>query len=179
MASAPPWDYSGGPKGQPAPYVEGEFDGVAARAPLFGRQYREQAGRPVCILVPQPAAGAEWLYKHSGRSFLLVRSVFWQLVTSAVVATRASRLQVSFGPDVVARYPPSGTQAASLTDAYSATDCGLASGDTSTMTVAMNSQLILADNMSLGSNTLNRDVGDQYSLVAIYAEEFTDCGLNY
>lgn len=158
---------------------DGEFAGVDLREPLFGQDYRGTAGKPRSILVNQPALGAEWLYTHSGRSFLLIRSVFWQFVTSATVATRASRLQVKLGPDIVARYPPGATQAASLTVTYTASDCGLTSGDAATVLVALNSQFILRDNMTLASNTGNLQVGDQYSLVAIYAEEFTDCGLNF
>lgn len=174
MGDAASWKYGGGATGQPVPLdTSGPPDSTPQPCP-FGQQYSQQAVRPRLILVQQPGAGVEWIYKHGGPSWLIVRSVTWKLVTSAVVANRASRLQMKVGPDLAAQYVPTGVQAASLTVTYTAADCGITSGDPASISVGISSQLILADNMSLGSNTSNIDVGDQYSLVAIYGEEFSN-----
>jgi hypothetical protein len=68
-------------------------------------------------------------------------------------------------------------QAASLTVVYTAMDCGVTSGDPATIAVGTSSQVMLADNMSITTNTTNKDVGDQYSAIALYVEEFTDACL--
>lgn len=174
MSDAAHWQYGGGATGQPA--------GLDPNAPRdsnpqpcpFGQGYAKIAGLPKRILVTQPAAGAEWLYKHTGPSWILLRAITWKLVTSAAVATRASRLQVKFGTDLVAQFPPGATQAASLTVQYTASDCGLTSGDATTALVGLSNSIILGDNMSVGSATNLIDVADQYSLVAIFGEEFKD-----
>ncbi len=172
MGDAAHWLYGGGATGQPAALDPSAPPDSSGPPTMYGQDYARQAGIPRRILVPQPAAGAEWTYKHSGPSWLLIRSVVWQLVTSAAVATRASRMQVKFGTDLVAQYPPGATQAASLTVVYTAADCGLTSGDPATALVALNSQFQLTDNMSIGSNTSNIQAADQYSLIAIFGEEF-------
>jgi hypothetical protein len=141
---------------------------------MYGQGYAEIAGIPRRILVSQPVAGAEWLYKHNGPSWLVLRAVTWQLVTSAVAGARAARLQLKFGTDLVAQFPPGATQAASLTVVYTASDCGLTSGDPATLLVGLSNSVILTDNMSVGSNRTNGDVGDQYSAITIYCEEFNN-----
>lgn len=174
MDDAAHWRYGGGPTGQPrAADPNAPPDTTPLPCP-YGQGYAQMAGVPKRILVVQPALGAEWLYKHSGPSWILLRAITWKLVTSAVVATRASRLQVKFGTDLVAQFPPGATQAASLTVQYTASDCGLTSGDTTTALVGLSNSLILGDNMSVGSATNLIDVGDQYSAIAIFGEEFTD-----
>jgi hypothetical protein len=174
MGDAAHWLYRGGPSGQPSQLDATQPPDTTPTPCPFGQGYAEMAGVPKRILVPQPAAGAEWVYKHSGPSWLLLRSVVWQLQTAVAAATRASRLQVKFGGDLVAQFPPGATQAASLTVVYQATDCGLTSGDPATAAVALSNSFILGDNMSLGSNTANIQAADQYSAIAIYGEEFTD-----
>lgn len=174
MSDAARWPYGGGPTGQPAALDPNAPPDTCPTPSPYGQEYARQAGIPRRILIQQPAAGADWSYKHGGPSWLVLRAVTWQLVTSATVATRASRLQVKFGTDLVAQYAPGATQAASLTVVYTASDCGLSSGDPATIMVGLNSQLILADNMTLASNTVSIQVADQYSAIAIYAEEFKD-----
>lgn len=174
MSDAAHWQYGGGPTGQPAALDHSAPPDTNPTPCPFGQQYAQQAGIPRRILIQQPSAGADWTYKHGGPSWLVIRSVTWQLVTAVTVATRASRLQLKFGTDLVAQYAPGATQAASLTVVYTASDCGLSSGDPATIMVGLNSQLILADNMSLASNTTSIQAGDQYSAIAIYGEEFKD-----
>ena len=90
MSDAAHWPYSGGATGQP--------QGLDPNAPPdsnpqpcpFGQGYAKIAGLPKRILVTQPAAGAEWLYKHTGPSWILLRSITWRFVTSAAVATLQS-----------------------------------------------------------------------------------------
>lgn len=174
MGDAAHWQYGGGATGQPVPLDPNAPPDTCPTPSPYGQEYARQAGIPRKLLVQQPAAGADWTYKHGGPSWLLIRSVTWQLVTSAAVANRASRMQVKFGTDLVAQYAPSAVQAASLTVVYTAADCGLSSGDPATIMVGLNSQLFIADNMTLGSNTANIQAADQISAIAIYAEEFKD-----
>jgi hypothetical protein len=174
MSDAAHWPYGGGPTGQPVPLDPSAPPDSNPQPCPFGQGYAKIAGLPKRILVTQPAAGAEWLYKHTGPSWILLRAITWKLVTSAVVATRASRLQLKFGTDLVAQFPPGGTQAASLTVQYTASDCGLTSGDSTTQLVGLSNSIILGDNMSVGSLTALIDVADQYSGVAIFGEEFND-----
>jgi hypothetical protein len=174
VSDAAHWPYGGGATGQPAGLDPNAPPDTTPQPCPFGQGYAKVAGLPKRILVTQPAAGTEWLYKHTGPSWILLRAITWKLVTSAVVATRASRLQLKFGTDLVAQFPPNATQAASLTVQYTASDCGLTSGDATTALVGLSNSLILGDNMSVGSSTNLIDVGDQYSLVAIFGEEFKD-----
>ncbi len=178
MGSRPEGPYGLIPPGQPAALAEGEFVGVAPRLPLFGMGYAGWAGRPRAIVIPNPAAGAEWKYTHAGRSFLVIRSIIWTLTASAVVANRYSRLQLMMQGILVGQFPPDAAVAASSVKTYNANDSGAAQGDPGTSNVGLPADLIVADNMSIGSNTENLDVADQYSAIAIYAEEFTDRGLN-
>lgn len=174
MGDAAHWPYGGGATGQPAPLDPTAPPDTCPQPYPYGQGYAKIAGVPKRILVTQPAAGAEWLYKHTGPSWILLRSITWKFVTSAAVATRASRLAVKFGTDLVAQFPPGATQAASLTVQYTASDCGLTSGDATTVIVGLSNSTILADNMSVGSLTNLIDVADQYSLIAIFGEEFSD-----
>lgn len=174
MSDAAHWPYGGGATGQPAALDPNAPPDTQPTPCPFGQAYARIAGIPRRILVVQPLAGAEWLYKHGGPSWLVVRTVTWQLVTAVAAATRASRLALKFGTDLVAQLPPGATQAASLTVVYTASDCGLTSGDPATASVALPNSVILADNMSIGSNTANIQAADQYSAIAIYAEEFKD-----
>jgi hypothetical protein len=174
MSDAAHWPYGGGASGQPQGLDPNAPPDSSPQPYPYGEGYARIAGVPKRILVVQPVAGGEWLYKHTGPSWILLRSITWKLVTSAVVATRASRLQVKFGTDLVAQFPPGATQAASLTVQYTASDCGLTSGDPATALVGLSNSMVLGDNISVGSSTANIDVGDQYSLIAIYGEEFSD-----
>ena len=174
MSDAAHWPYGGGPTGQPSGLDPTAPPDSTPQPPPFGQGYARIAGLPKRILVVQPAAGAEWLYKHTGPSWILLRAITWKFVTSAAVATRASRLAIKFGTDLVAQFPPGATQAASLTVQYTASDCGLTSGDATTALVGLSNSVILGDNMSVGSSTNLIDVADQYSQVAIFGEEFKD-----
>jgi len=174
MSDAAHWPYGGGATGQPAGLDPNAPPDTYPQPCPYGQGYAKIAGLPKRILVTQPVAGAEWLYKHSGPSWILLRTITWKLVTSAAVATRASRLVIKFGTDLIAQFPPNATQAASLAVQYTASDCGLTSGDATTALVGLSNSIILGDNMSVGSSTNLIDVGDQYSLVAIFGEEFSN-----
>lgn len=174
MGDAAHWPYGGGATGQPEEMQDGEYISPAPTRPLFGMRHAISAGVPKRIVVPQPAAGAEWLYKHSGPSWILLRSIVWQLATAVAVATRVSRLQYKFGTDLIGQFPPTATQAASLTVVYQSTTTMGSSADTATVLVGLPGELILGDNMSLRTSTTAMDAGDQYSAIAIFGEEFTD-----
>jgi hypothetical protein len=177
MSSPPPWDYSGGPKGQPRPLAPGEYISPAPRPLLFGKGYRTLVGQPIVISVNQPAAGAEWTYTHGGPSWFFMRSIVATLATSAVVATRVARLQLKYKGVLCGQHAPSATQAASLTEVYTAGAQFSATADTTTNPWNTPVEFIVCDGMTLSSSTLLKDVGDQWSAIAILGEEYTDAVL--
>lgn len=174
MSDAAHWPYGGGATGQPAPMVPGETELATCLPPVFGQMGAQERGVPRVILVNQPAAGAEWKYVHSGPSWFVPTCIVAQLVTSATVANRAPRLTVTFRSVMCAQFAPSAVVAASLTVIVSASDSGGATADATTVTVELADNLIIADGMTLASSTVNLQVGDQYSAIAILCEEFSD-----
>lgn len=174
MSDAAHWQYSEGPRGQPAPMVEGEYVATSPRPSLFGMGMRDDRGRPRVIIAPNPAAGSDWTYTHSGPSWFFLRTVALQLRTSAAVATRIVRLQLTFLSVVVAQFAPTATQAAGLTVIYTGTSAPVASGDPATAYISLPNELIIQDGMTLGSSTTALQAADQFSLIALLGEEFTD-----
>ena len=160
--------------GQPAALADGEWEPSSKRPRLFGQGYRELVGVPKVVIVTQPAAGAEWRYTHSGPSWYLVRNVIAQLVASAVVATRVARLQLLYQSVLSVQMPPTATQTAGLTIVYNTTTAGTTTADASTSQWPLPDDLILKDGMVLQSNTTAIQTGDQWSLIALLVEEFTD-----
>lgn len=66
----------------------------------------------------QPAAGTDWSLTVPAGSLYALVSVYAELVTSATVADRAPRLQLSTGDQVYLDIVPQAAQAASLTYRY-------------------------------------------------------------
>jgi hypothetical protein len=144
------------------------------RPRLFGQGERENRGVPKAVPLAQPLAGADWTYSHFGPSWLLIRSIVAQLLTSATVAARAARVRLTYQSQLVLQLPPTGTQAASLTNIYCANTAYSSSGDPLTQIWPLPETLILKDGMVLASNTVNIQAGDQWSNIALLVEEFTD-----
>ena len=174
MGSTPEGPYGLIPPGQPVPLADGEWEPAQRRPRLFGQGYRELSGVPRLIIIPQPTVGADWSYAHGGPSWLLIRAVRWQLVTSATVVTRVTYLAISYQSTLFLRCPPAAGQGASLTTRYNfmATTYDTAGGQD--RACAIPEVLIVKDAMTIASSTDNLQVGDQMSLVTIFGEEFTD-----
>lgn len=167
------------PPGQPEPMREGDYAPASYRPRLFGQGYRELSGVPRLILVPNPAAGAEWTYTHSGPSWILFRFGVATLATSAVVATRGVSLQVSHTGNTVGLFSAVATQAAGATAKYSFAPVSNTFIAGAFVLVPLPAHILVKDGMSFGSVTDQRDAGDQWSGIALYAEEFTDKCLDY
>lgn len=126
----------------------------------------------IVVPVASPAAGSDWsLVVPSGHVYRLL-AVAAQLVTSAVVATRSVRLNVSDGVRTFLSVPPGATQAASLTRLYS----WLPSVGFGAFGLAIGSNLPdldLAAGWSIGTTTEAVDVGDQWSAVFVHVMDVT------
>lgn len=128
------------------------------------------------MLVPSPAAGAEWSFTlPSGYWWLLAlgRAV---LTTSAAVATRASGLQIANG-DGTRFYAtnPGATVAATLAQevSYSAGGPQGPAGAAAVATIDV-PEVILPGGWRVGSLTQALDVADQYSGVRLYLLQLYD-----
>lgn len=173
MSDAAHWQYGGGPTGQPVEMQPGEFDAAVCTPPLFGQMAAQERGVPRVIQVQQPAAGADWVYKHSGPSWFIPTCIVAQLVTSAAAGNRAPRIGITFRSVTTALFPPDSVVAASLTVFVSASDAGGSAADPGMVTVELPDNLIISDGMTLFSQTANIQAADQYSLIAILCEEFS------
>jgi len=174
VGSTPEGPYGLIPPGQPAPMRDAEYEPALRRPRLFGQAYREIAGVPRVIIVPQPVAATDWTYTHSGPSWFLLRNVIGQLVTSATVATRIARLQLTYQSVLAAQLPPSASQAASLTVVYNTSTTFAGTADAGTALWVLPEGLIVKDGMKLASSTTALSAGDQWSAIALLVEEFTD-----
>lgn len=173
MSDAAHWQYGGGATGQPAEMKPGEFDAAVCTPPLFGQMAAQGRGVPRVIQVPQPLAGADWRYVHSGPSWFIPTAILAQFITSAAAANRAPRLALTFRSVVTAIFPPGAVVAASLSVFVSASDAGGSAADAGIVTIELPDNLIIADGMTLQSSTANLQAGDQYSNIAILCEEFS------
>lgn len=174
MSDAAHWPYGGGPTGQPVEMQPGEFDAAACTPPLFGQMAAQERGVPRVIQVQQPAAGSDWKYVHSGPSWFIPTCIVSQLVTSVAAANRAPRIAIAFRSVTTALFPPGSVVAASLTVFVSASDAGGSAADPGMVTIQLPDNIIISDGMTLSSQTANLQAADQYSLVAILCEEFSD-----
>jgi len=174
MSDAAHWQYGGGPTGQPTPMQEGEINLAACTPPLFGQGAAQQRGKPRVITVNQPAVGHEWSYVHSGPSWFIPTCIVAKFVTSAVVANRSPQITITFRSVLCAQFGSTVVVPATTTVIVSASDAGNSSASATTYEVGLADNLMIADGMTLASLTANLDVGDQYSLIAILCEEFSD-----
>jgi len=167
------------PAGQPAQMREGEFVSSAPRPRLFGQGYRELLGVPKLIVVPNPLVGHDWQYPISGASWYLLRTAIMNLTTSAVVANRGVALVLKYTGILCGSFSAVAVQAAGSTFAYSIGSVSITTGVAGFVPVPTPDFLIIKDGMSIGSQTVLLDVGDQFSSIALFVEEFTDKCLDY
>jgi len=129
-------------------------------------------GHPILITAPTPAAGADWTLTPPPGS---VWRILWgqaKLVTSAVAATRQVLLQLSTGGLVVAQMASPNTQITGLTYTYQfapgATQPTLAS---TFPVLSLPARVIVDPRWALGSSTIAKDAGDQWSAITFLVEE--------
>lgn len=134
----------------------------------------EAAWRRSRIVVPvvSPAAGVDWTFQvPAGHIYQLV-SIYAQLVTSAVVATRIARLAFGDGVRTYLDVPPFATQVASLTRRYawlvSPTGVAQGSGILSSMP-----EIAPQPGWTVASVTDAIDVGDQWSAIFLHVVDTT------
>jgi hypothetical protein len=122
------------------------------------------------VSVPAPAAGADWsLVVPAGSVYELV-SVYASLSTSATVANRGARLQLTAGGVVYLDLAPQAVQAASLTTRYAWAQ-GMASYSADNGVVTGLPKLYLEPGWSIGTQTDLIDGADQWSAVSLLVLE--------
>lgn len=124
---------------------------------------------PDRIRVTPPAAGAEWTFTNADGGLILVRSVLYQLVTSAVVANRVTGLTVNIDGAPWLRTTANTAQVASLTRTYCAFGSASLTADNAIAVVMpwRDNGVLLRQGHSIGSVSLLLDAGDQYSGIVL------------
>jgi len=167
------------PAGQPAQMQDGEFVSSAPRPKLFGQGYRELSGVPKIIVVPNPTVGHDWTYAFSGPSWYYFHFGMATLVTSAVVANRGVSLAVTYTGIKVGGFNAVITEPASQFFPYCFSPVANVASNGGVVCVPTPDWFLLKDGMTVGTATVALDVGDQWSAIALYVEEFTDKCLDY
>jgi hypothetical protein len=130
-------------------------------------------GAMALFTVGNPAAGADWSFTLTANQKMRIQSFNAQLVTSATVANRIVRTLVNPAGNInpVWQAPPSQVIPASTTAQVSAASGQFtATTDTTTVNVALPSPLLMGPTDVVQVKTLNLQVGDQWSNIAIHAE---------
>lgn len=128
---------------------------------------------PRLIPVASPAAGAEWTVPVQSSTVWLVQAVNARLVTSATVANRSPRLQISDGSSTIVLAGASAVEAASGSVLH-VWARGLAGFNNSTSGGVLPQSLPaipLLGGWSLGTLTSSIDAGDQWSGIFLYVLE--------
>lgn len=123
------------------------------------------------VLVSNPAAGADWSVTVPAGEFWHIQSLTATLATSAVVGNRAPRLEISDGVNRIDEIQPSTVQAASI----AAQRWGMSPGGaTPANSNGANvggwggpQPFLLSPGYILSTSTVNLDVGDQWSQIAL------------
>lgn len=129
---------------------------------------------PVSATVANPAAGAEWTYTVGAGLSYQLETVRFQLVTSATVATRSARIRITDGTNELFKSDVNATQAASLTQQYYG-GAGLApfTASPTVFMVQIPVGMVLGGGWTVGSNSLNLQVADQYSGIFLSFTQLT------
>lgn len=143
----------------------GEYRYGAGEGDWCGEDVRRRV-----IQVPSPAAGAEWSVQVPGGERWSIRSLVAQLLTSAVAANRGARLEVSDGNVRVASYQAAQIQAASTTVRHTLVPGGPVGANAQSQASQWPGPdpFILAPTWVLSTSTINLDVGDQWSAIAMH-----------
>lgn len=121
------------------------------------------------VLVAAPAAGADWAVKVPVAEAWLVQGLTATLVTSAVVANRAPRLEVADEEVIISRFQPGRAPAASQTTRWTLVTGGPSASNTSSTigTWGGPTELRIHPGRTLQVVTENLDVADQWSAIAL------------
>jgi hypothetical protein len=125
------------------------------------RSYRTQS-------VVAPAAGADWAWTIPAGEYWELVSVYAKLVTSAAVANRFPSLIVGDGVVTFARSAATGSQVASLTG-FQLWVPGVTPASQNNINRGPLPTTYLGEGESIGSQTDNIDVGDQWSAIYLRA----------
>lgn len=152
----------------------GDFTPAARGPALFGQGNRELVGVPKVIVIANPAPGADWIYAHSGPSWVYVRCGFSTLTTSAAAGTRFPGVMVKYAGTIISQFGALGTQIASLTNNWNISPVSPVAGFNLASPIGIPDNFILKDGMTFQILTAGILAGDQWSTIALYVEEFTD-----
>ena len=143
----------------------GEYRNGAGEGDWCGVDVRRRV-----IQVPSPAAGADWSVQVPGGERWSIRSLVAQLQTSAVVANRGARVEVSDGNVRVASYQAAQVQAASVVARHTLVPGGPAGANAQSQASQWPGPdpFILPPGWVLSTSTVNLDVGDQWSQIALH-----------
>jgi len=123
--------------------------------------------------VTAPGAGADWTFTVQAGLTAIVRGVRAQLVTSATVATRLARVQITDGTHIACDVAAGATQVASLTNLYNWA-AGVTVNALGTAPVIINAGLPRECRLSAGytiqSATQNIQAADQWSAIVLEVE---------
>lgn len=174
MSDAAHWNYGDSPRGQPSQMQDGEFSPAAARPRLFGQGYRDLAGVPKVMVIPNPRPGFDWSFSPSGPSWFLLRTAVATMTASAAVVTRTAQLIIKYTGVLCAGFGPVINQTAGQQFIYNVQSSVTTTTNGQFVPIPIQESLILKDGMSIGTSTVNLDAADQWSAIALYLEEFTD-----
>lgn len=134
------------------------------------RLFEKYSILPSANVEADPAAGAEVSFTIAAGNYLELRSVVFQLVTTAGGSARQVTLLLDDGTNVFARITTPVTQAASLTYNYTFATAGVnASALANTdVLVTLPSGLVLGAGFRVRTSTLNIAGGDNYGAPVSY-----------
>jgi hypothetical protein len=129
---------------------------------------------PISQSIANPAAGADWVFTVPAAKQYILKSAYFTLVTSATVATRSVLLVIDDGANRLFRGDTNATQAASLTQIYSAGSGTI--GQTAaiqTNTIGLPTDMPLAAGWRVGTQTLNIQAADQFTGIRLGLLQFS------
>lgn len=118
-----------------------------------------------------PAAGADFSYAVQANFRQRIISLFFTLTTSATAGTRQVTIIVDDGANTLGEFPANNTQAASLTNTYTASAAPYATTTLATqLFVPLPPDLRLGSTFRVRSLTAGLLAGDQFSTIRLLAE---------
>lgn len=143
-----------------------------AAAKQFALTHADKRFNVRAVQVANPAAGADWSQAVPNGMAWRPRAIFFQLVTSATVATRQVNVVIKDDQgNIVAEFAASGSQAASLTGAYTAMQGGPLAGANNVFVMPLPFDVVLPAAFTIGTSTGSIQAADQYSLINLLVEE--------
>jgi hypothetical protein len=125
------------------------------------------------FVLPNPAAGAEFIAKVPNAAAWRIDSFQAQFVTSAAIANRVPHFTITDGQGhSVYNVPASGNQVAGTTVQYSGAPDSVAANFDNAVVITLPEPVILQENWTFQSLTTVIDVGDQWSKVTLVVREY-------